>query len=78
MTAQIIPKSRYLCPNYFMSYEMSMGGRYGGYFTSSHGRNYKIQGAALGLGFGKNITTYCGTPLAFDIIISILFSYFIS
>ena len=54
MTAQIIPESRYLCPNYFMSYEMSMGGRYGGYFTSSHGRNYNIQGAALGLGFGKN------------------------
>ena len=55
MKDQLVPQSRYLCPSYFMFYEMHMGGC-GGYFTSSHGVNYNIQGAALGLGFSKKIT----------------------
>ena len=53
MNAQPVPESRYLSQDYSMSYEMSMGKGSGGYFMSTHGRKYDIQGAALGLGFGK-------------------------
>ena len=57
LRALLIPETRYLNPNYFIFYEMSMGGagKCGGYFTSRHGRNYNIRGAALGLGFGKRM-----------------------
>ena len=55
MNAQPVPESRYLSQDYFMSYEMNMGKGSGGYFMSTHGIKHGIQGAALGLGFGKII-----------------------
>ena len=49
---QQVPLGRYLPLEYFLFYEMHMGGC-GGYFTPSHGSMYGVAGASLGIGFGK-------------------------